>query len=476
MASDGGIRHSFTFVGGGNIATIGGIVRTITQIANHLVQQGHEVRYLAKLRPDSKPFYELDERVIVEPIDYPHSSSQIPKFANRLRQLETDVLVIALSGKLALNVMIATQGLPFPIVRSEHGNPKSLLRSDLVWNNDQEARAATFQLADYSHLLYPEFADEPDLGDAIKATMQVIPSPVELNVKQAKPAQPSGDGKFKIIYSGRIEKFEKQTDLLLKGFLQIAADFPIWECHFLGEGSLKPELEESCYNHPNGDQVIFHGSVDEDKLFKELAAAHLFVMPSETEGCPMALGEAFAHGLPAIGFKDCEGVNKMIVHEENGLLAEGLTVPDAASFYSQLEEVNASLTNTGSYEQQSPYSTQIDSGITDDQARVNSLVIAMRLLMSLPDMRDKYGKQASKSLSQYEKEKVLDQWSNYLVNIAGKRSNIEDQRAIRFKRYPELLLASKVAHSAVERFKPAQNSKSFLKLMITSMLKGRKIK
>ena len=473
MASDGGVRHSFTFVGGGNISTIGGIVRTITQIANHLVQQGHEVRYLAKLRPDSQPFYDLDERVILEPIDYPHSSSQIPRFASRLRELETDVLIVALSGKLALNVMVATQGLPFPIVRSEHGNPKSLLKSDLVWNNDQAARASTFQLADYSHLLYPEFADDPDLGEAIKTTLQAIPSPVELDVKQANPATPSREGKYKIIYSGRIEKFEKQADLLLKGFLRLAPDFLDWECHFLGDGILKPELEAICDNHPNGKQVIFHGSVEEDILFNHLASAHIFIMPSDTEGCPMALGEALAHGLPAIGFADCEGVNRMIIHEQNGLLVGGSNEAPSISPFRQLEEANASVAEVGSYEKQATYLNELEGLSSGDEIRINSLANTMKILMAEPKLRSNYGINAPETMGRYERTKVLGQWSDFLENIARDSARIKEQRELKYLNYPELLLAPKIAEEAVKRFNPGKKSKSFIKKFVGSMLQGR---
>ena len=36
----------------------------------------------------------------------------------------------------------------------------------------------------------------------------------------------------------------------------------------------------------------------------------------------MALGEALAYSVPAIGFEYCTGVNERIIHKENGLLAK----------------------------------------------------------------------------------------------------------------------------------------------------------
>ena len=468
MVSDGGIWHSFTFVGGGNISTIGGIVRTVTQIANHLAQQGHEVRYLAQLQPNSKPFYDLHEDVILEPIKYPYSSTQIPAFSKRLAQLQTDVLVVALSGKITLNVMKAAQGLPFPIVRSEHGNPKSLLKE--VWKGDEEARAVTFELADYSHLLYEEFANDPDLGDAIKNSMQYIASPIELEVIKADPSKPSNNGKMKIVYSGRIETFEKNSGLLLDSFLQLADEFSDWECHFFGDGALRQELEEVSNIHPNGNQVFFHGSVREEILFKHLSSAHLFVMPSDTEGCPIALGEALAHGLPAIGFADCEGVNKMIKHQENGLLAGFSLVQSDLSGYAGLGEVNAFTLETKNQHKQEPFEGYPIDGSSTNEVRSYLLEDSMRALMSSSELRGKYGKKSPETVLHYERKKILNQWSEFLLGIARKNSNIYEWRKLRNDTYPELLQTPRKINQAIKQFSPNTESKYFWNLLKLSTL------
>ncbi len=464
MVSDGGIRHSFTFVGGGEISTIGGIVRTITEIANHLAQQGHEVRYLAKLRPYKTPFFDLHKDVILEPVEYPHAVSQIKSFSDRLKKLKTDVLIVALSGKHTLNIMKAAEGLPFPVVRSEHGDPEALLKT--VWNGDSEARNATFQLADYSHLLYPEFAIKPDLGNAVRDSLYAIPSPINLNVPQASPARYSKDGKMKIVSVGRIEKFEKNTGLLLNAFLNLAEDFPNWECHFVGGGSQQLEMENLCKEHPKHSQVFFHESVKGEALSQHYSSSHLFVIPSDSEGCPMALGEALAHGLPAIGFADCTGVNKMIVHERNGLLA-GMTNSRFG-----FADVNSQSPFEVSPELQ-PKLARDDFAISDvEKEREQILESSMRQLMESPQLREQYGNQAPKTVLEYDSQTVLSQWSDFLCDIARRNADISSYRKMRRETYPELINASEIAENAIKRFSSSKRRNIFKNILPFSMLYG----
>jgi glycosyltransferase involved in cell wall biosynthesis len=53
-----------------------------------------------------------------------------------------------------------------------------------------------------------------------------------------------------------------------------------------------------------------------------LLRAGICAFPSKVEGFGLALAEAMWCGLPCVGFKDSPGVNELITHEANGLLAE----------------------------------------------------------------------------------------------------------------------------------------------------------
>ena len=68
---------------------------------------------------------------------------------------------------------------------------------------------------------------------------------------------------------------------------------------FLGEGDLKPEIEQACVRLGIQDRVIFEGKTARVVEFL-CCVIDVFVMPSLHEGLPVALLEAQAAGLPCL--------------------------------------------------------------------------------------------------------------------------------------------------------------------------------
>lgn len=70
--------------------------------------------------------------------------------------------------------------------------------------------------------------------------------------------------------------------------------------------------------------VVFHGSIPNDRLPEVLRRAETFILPSTFEGMPKALLEAMACGCVCVG-ADVPGVNEVIADGINGLLAPSPT-------------------------------------------------------------------------------------------------------------------------------------------------------
>lgn len=93
------------------------------------------------------------------------------------------------------------------------------------------------------------------------------------------------------VYLGRLEARKRVGDLLdaLEFVRKVHDDAQL---HIVGDGMCRRALEL------RGTPAIFHGGVADPRAL--LAAADVFIFPSQREGCPNALLEAAAAGLPCI--------------------------------------------------------------------------------------------------------------------------------------------------------------------------------
>lgn len=96
-----------------------------------------------------------------------------------------------------------------------------------------------------------------------------------------------------------------------------AAD-PQLELVFLGDGDERIALENYAKTLKSNDSIQFLGFRD-DRL-ELLKSFDLFVMTSTLEGIPRCLMEAQAMGIPVAAY-DIPGIDQLIKHGENGLLA-----------------------------------------------------------------------------------------------------------------------------------------------------------
>lgn len=112
---------------------------------------------------------------------------------------------------------------------------------------------------------------------------------------------------------------EKGHVHLLKAAKNIITEFPHVKFLIIGDGPLKKELEGISSMLQLEGKVIFAG------LRKEipdiLGFMNIFVLPSLTEGTPMALLEAMAAGKPLIASR-VGAIPKIIEHGRNGVLVE----------------------------------------------------------------------------------------------------------------------------------------------------------
>lgn len=183
--------------------------------------------------------------------------------------------------------------------------------------------------------------------------------------------------KLKIVNVGRIDGNVKRQLNLIKAFNKIYKDFPSdWCIEIIGgtktesQKDYKKKIIEYIKEHNLEGRVNLLGEIK--NVSEKLQEADIFAFPSAFEGMPLALTEAMAAGLPAIGYKSCPSVNELIVDGVNGFLCE--------------------------------------DGIDDFAEK-------LKILMQDAVLRKKMGQNARESMKQFAPEKIWDEWEDLINKV-----------------------------------------------------------
>lgn len=177
----------------------------------------------------------------------------------------------------------------------------------------------------------------------------------------------------KIVCVGRIEEHQKRPHLLIQAFGKIAKRYPEWSLHLYGEQSnvhYVNRLKKLADEYQVSDRVIFEGP--SNAIVDHLQEADIFAFPSSFEGFGIALTEAMAVGLPAIGYRSCDAVNELIIDGENGFLC--------------------------------------DDGVDDFANK-------LAMLMDSQALRIQMGEQARQSMQIYSPQRIWDRWESLLNSL-----------------------------------------------------------
>ncbi|MFZ3091287.1 MAG: glycosyltransferase family 4 protein [Nitrospirota bacterium] len=122
---------------------------------------------------------------------------------------------------------------------------------------------------------------------------------------------------FVVGYIGRLS-VEKGIKYLLEAISMLNSDIPV-KVLIIGDGPQKRELEDLVKERGCEGRVIFTGFQKDTENW--MPVLDVFVLPSLTEGTPMALLEAMACEIPVIA-SAVGGVPKLIESGKNGILIQ----------------------------------------------------------------------------------------------------------------------------------------------------------
>lgn len=139
------------------------------------------------------------------------------------------------------------------------------------------------------------------------------------------------EGRPYLLFLSRLHP-KKGLDLLISAFAALAKEFPEWLLVLAGpdEGGMTAWVRRQVADHRLEDRVVLTGMVSGEMKHALLSQAEFFVLPSYSEGFPMAVAEALGYGLPVVITTSCyipeveERAAGLVIPPEEGALTASL--------------------------------------------------------------------------------------------------------------------------------------------------------
>ena len=136
---------------------------------------------------------------------------------------------------------------------------------------------------------------------------------------------------------------EKNHKALIRIVDSVRQTYPGTLLVMIGEGKLKPAIEDLCCQKGMEENVWFAGTRSDVPAFMQHASA--LVMPSLIEGLPGVILEAFANKLPVVA-NNVGGIKEVLKHKQTGWLIDKDDEPSFASNVIDLLAINDAALQT----------------------------------------------------------------------------------------------------------------------------------
>lgn len=184
-------------------------------------------------------------------------------------------------------------------------------------------------VADYYAVLCPQYVE--DLRKKLSLNAEEAERIISMINTYPKVEAPQLDKQKEIVYVGRLDRGQKQVDLLLRVWQRVQTRLDGWTLRIYGSGKDADYLKS--YAQKLGlERCHFMGCIQyPEEVYR---SASILCLTSGFEGFPLVLVEAQSHGVVPIAFNCCAGV-EYIIGENN---KAGILVPqyDVKSFADEL--------------------------------------------------------------------------------------------------------------------------------------------
>ncbi|WKZ85942.1 glycosyltransferase [Ralstonia pickettii] len=289
---------------------LGGAEQQVAALARQFVALGHAVAVVS-LTPGSD--VALPEAVTVVPLEMRKTPLSIMRALWRLRafvrQWQPDIVhAHMVHANLLARILAATGDMP-PVICTAHSAREG-----------GGLRMLGYRLTDRWSQLTTHVSPQGrqamiEAGAVSSARITVVPNGIDTAQfhpdtalrQRAREALGLQDSTRLLINVGRLVK-EKAQATLIDAFSQLEADSDT-QLLIVGDGPLRGALEQQIRDRRLTGRIRLTGARSDIPVL--LNGADLFVLSSDIEGMPLALGEALACGLPVVA-TDAAGVAELL--------------------------------------------------------------------------------------------------------------------------------------------------------------------
>jgi len=351
--------------------TAGGAERVITNLSNQLAEK-YEVHIIGLIKKEQEPFYKLNTNVklfsckeeylpsnsIAQGIKLNYSLYKT--MSNYLKKEKID-LVIGFITSANILALLASKKNNIPCIISERNYPKKS-STQIQW---RILRNLLYKKAGFLVVQTDEIKKqfEPIIN---KSKIVILRNPIAPELTNAR------DFNYKkenlILNVGSLSN-QKAQDVLIRAFANI--DSANWKLIIIGKGGKQKEYEELIESLKLGEKINLLGQTKDIAHYYN--KSKIFAFTSKFEGSPNALIEAMHFGLPCVSTDCPSGPSELIKNDHSGYL-----IP------------------------------------IDDQKQLEA---RLTKLMNDAKLREKFSRNAIKSVESLEAEPVTLQWNHLFEKL-----------------------------------------------------------
>lgn len=316
-----------------------GAENVIRYLAEKLIARGHAVSVLLLERmPEEKDLIEglTVEAALVDGGGFINALRRAKAERTALKKLKPDVFII-FNYTMAYTAVPAVLGLRnIKSVVCERNDPTCVPKS----KKRRIIRDVLFGLAD---ACVSQTEAISRYFEKIAKKRYVIPNPIR---EKGQMCEPLSQRCNVFVTVARLDDYQKNQSMMIRGFAEAVKQHPEYELHFLGDGADLEKYQRLVAELGVADKVKFLGK--HPRPLEYVRTCRAFVLTSHYEGMPNALIEAMSSGMPCIS-TDClgGGAAALIQNGENGILIPRGDEEELTRQFIRLMEDDALCTRLG---------------------------------------------------------------------------------------------------------------------------------